>query len=59
MIAKEGSANDREGFVQSLWEEANSHFEEVVHFAKRDESGNIGGIWGANPSSVMLPARIV
>lgn len=58
MIAKEGSANDREGFVQSLWEEANSHFEEVAHFAKRDESGNIGGIWGAYPSSVMLPARI-
>lgn len=44
MIVKVGSTNDGEGFIQSLWEEANSHFEEEAHLVKQDESGNIGGI---------------
>lgn len=47
VIGKEGSTNDGEGFIQRLWEEANSHFQEVDQLAKRDEHGNIGGIWGA------------
>lgn len=47
VIGKEGSTDDGEGFIQRLWNEANSHFAEIEHFAKRDEAGNIVGIWGA------------
>lgn len=47
VIGKEGSTNDGKDFVQKLWQDANSHFQEIEHLAKRDESGNIGGIWGA------------
>lgn len=47
VIGKEGSTNDGEGFIQKLWENANSHFHEVEHLAKRNETGGIAGIWGA------------
>ncbi len=47
VIGKEGSTADGEGFIQRLWDDANSHFGEVQHLAKKDESGNIVGIWGA------------
>ncbi len=46
VIGKEGSTEDGEGFIARLWEDANGHFHEVAHLAKRDENGNIGGIWG-------------
>ena len=47
VLGKEGSTLDGEGFIQKLWDDANSHFEEVSHLAKKDENGNICGIWGA------------
>ena len=47
VIGKEGSTDDGEGFIKKLWEEANSHFSEIAHLAKRDEDGNLTGIWGA------------
>lgn len=47
VIGKEGSTNDGEGFIKKLWEDANSSFHEVSHLAKRDDNGNILGIWGA------------
>ena len=47
VIGKEGSTLDGEGFIQRLWADANSHFEEVRDLAKRDGNGNIVGIWGA------------
>lgn len=47
VIGKEGSTLDGENFIQKLWDDANSHFAEVQHLAKKDENGNIGGIWGA------------
>lgn len=47
VIGKEGSTVDGEGFIQRLWADANSHFEEVQHLAKKDENGDIIGIWGA------------
>ncbi|BCN29953.1 GyrI-like domain-containing protein [Anaeromicropila herbilytica] len=46
VIGKEGSTNDGPNFVQALWEDANSHFHEVVDLALKDEKGNILGIWG-------------
>lgn len=47
VIGKEGSTSDGEAFIQKLWDDANLHFEEVKHLAKKDENGNIVGIWGA------------
>lgn len=47
VIGKEGSTEDGAGFVQRLWADANSHFGEVAHLAKKDENGNLVGIWGA------------
>lgn len=47
VIGKEGSTEDGAGFVQRLWEDANAHFTEVAHVAKKDEDGNLVGIWGA------------
>ena len=47
VIGKEGSTLDGDGFIQRLWADANSHFEEVQHLAKRDTNGAIIGIWGA------------
>ena len=47
VIGKEGSTEDGSGFIQRLWADANSHFVEVAHLAKKDENGNLAGIWGA------------
>ena len=47
VIGKEGSTSDGPGFIQSLWNDANSHFSEVEHLAKRDSDRNLVGIWGA------------
>ncbi|MBQ4321098.1 MAG: AraC family transcriptional regulator [Oscillospiraceae bacterium] len=47
VIGKEGSTMDGQGFVQKLWEDANAHFDEVQPLAKKDENGNLIGIWGA------------
>lgn len=47
VIGKMDSTLDGEGFIQKLWDDANSHFSEVSHLAKRDTDGNIVGIWGA------------
>ena len=47
VIGKEGSTEDGQGFVQELWSNANSHFNEVQSLAKKDENGNLAGIWGA------------
>ena len=47
VIGKEGSTHDGNGFIQKLWEDANAHFSEIAHLAKKDEHGNPLGIWGA------------
>ena len=47
VIGKEGATTDGEGFISKLWEDANSHFHEVADLAKKDEEGNLLGIWGA------------
>jgi len=46
VIGRLGSTKDGEGFIQHLWQEANSRFGEVSHLAKRDDSGNFSGFWG-------------
>ena len=47
VIGKEGSTLDGEGFIQKLWDDANGHFSEVAHLAKKNANGGIVGIWGA------------
>lgn len=47
VIGKEGSTNDGASFIEELWKNANSNFNEVAHLAKKDDKGNILGIWGA------------
>lgn len=47
VIGKEGSTNDGPGFIKKLWDDANTHFSEVISLAKKDENNNITGIWGA------------
>ncbi len=47
VIGREGSTENGAGFVQRLWADANGHFDEVADLAKKDESGNLVGIWGA------------
>ena len=47
VIGKEGSTLDGEGFIPKLWDDANAHFSEVAHLAKKDAAGRLVGIWGA------------
>lgn len=47
VIGKEGSTLEGPGFIQKLWGDANSNFAQVQHLAKKDENGNLLGIWGA------------
>ena len=47
VMGREGSTKQGPGFVQKLWWEANARFEEVQSFAKRNEQGDLVGIWGA------------
>ncbi len=47
VIGREGSTADGEGVIQKLWAQANAHFNEIEPLAKRDEQGNLAGVWGA------------
>ena len=47
LIGKIGSTDDGKDFVQHLWQEANSHFDEVAPLAKRNADGQPIGFWGA------------
>ena len=47
VLGREGSTAEGPDFVQKLWADANAHFPEIAHLAKRDEGGNFAGFWGA------------
>lgn len=47
VIGIEGSTKDGSGFIEKLWNEANSRFAEIMDLCKRDEDGNFVGFWGA------------
>ena len=47
VIGMEGSTADGPGFIQTLWDSANSRFGEVVQLAKTNPDGSLCGIWGA------------
>ena len=46
VIGIEGSTNDGSGFIEKLWNEANSRFSEIMDLCKRDENGGLVGFWG-------------
>ena len=46
VIGIEGSTNDGGGFIEKLWNEANSRFAEIMDLCKRDEDGGFVGFWG-------------
>ncbi len=47
VIGREGSTQDGEGFVMRLWQQANQHFSEAAHLAKRDANGALHAMWGS------------
>ena len=47
VIGMEGSTEDGPGFIQALWEKANSRFGEVAHLAKTNLGGSLGSVGGA------------
>ena len=47
VIGKEGSTRDGKGFVDVLWNKMYKDFKQIKHLVKKDEEGNIAGIWGA------------
>ena len=46
VIGKDGSTNDGEGFIQRLWDEANSRYHEIASLVKTNEKGKPAGFWG-------------
>ena len=46
VIGKVGSTLDGGGFIQKLWDDANGHFGEVAHLAKKDANGQSCGNMG-------------
>ena len=51
VIGKMGSAPENSGenhdWIAALWADANAHFHEIAHLAKRNPDGTLCGIWGA------------
>ena len=46
VIGKEGTTKSGSEFIKELWDDANSHFDEISSLAKKDKDGNLLGIWG-------------
>lgn len=44
---RQGHSGDAAGWIPSLWQEANNHFNEIRSLAKTDREGNLVGLWGA------------
>ncbi len=47
IIGKEGLCTEKENIVQNLWQEANSHFDEVAALGMKEADGSYVGLWGA------------
>ena len=46
VIGREGSTLDGKNFIQKLWDDVDSHFNEISDLALKDINGNIVGRWG-------------
>lgn len=42
----QGLSSDRNNWIPKIWEEANTNFDKIFPFIKKDENGNIIGLWG-------------
>ena len=47
VIGLEGSTAEGSGFIQRLWEQANSRFGEIAALARQTPDGSLAGVWGA------------
>lgn len=47
IIGKEGLCTEDENIVQTLWQEANSNFNEVSALGMKNPDGSFAGFWGA------------
>ena len=47
IIGKEGLCTTEKNIVQQLWQEANSHFNEVAALGMKNPDGTYVGFWGA------------
>lgn len=50
IIGKLGATNHKNFNIKLLWDNANIHFDEISHLAKKDSNANISGFWGAMSS---------
>lgn len=50
VIGMEGCTDDGSGFIQRLWQNANSRFSEIAHMADMTDDGSPKAIWGAMSS---------
>ena len=46
VIGREGSTLDGKNLIQKLWDDVDSHFNEISDLALKDINGNIVGRWG-------------
>ena len=46
VIGREGSTDEGGDFIKRLWDDANAHFAEVAPLAKKNEYGELVGVWG-------------
>lgn len=46
VIGKEGSTRNGRDFIFNLWKDVNKHYSEIINLAKKDDNGNLIGIWG-------------
>jgi len=46
VLGKQGSTKDGPSFIEKLWINADSHFPGIADIAKKDEEGNLSGVWG-------------
>lgn len=53
IIGKAGLCTKERNIVMELWEEANSHFEEVTALAMKEADGSFTGFWGAMSDEAM------
>ena len=47
IIGKEGLCTEEKNIAQELWQEANSHFDEVAALGMKEPNGAYVGFWGA------------
>ena len=47
VIGKEGLCTAEKNIAQQLWQEANSHFNEVAALGMKNSDGTYVGFWGA------------